>query len=68
LSLLCPSCGWAGQRILTDERIQRFEDELDQGLRQVHFQLARMTKSNMREYAERFTAALTAGWILPEDF
>jgi hypothetical protein len=68
ISLLCPSCEWAGERILTDERVERFEGELDEGLREVHFLLARITKSNMRDYAARFTAALAAGSILPEDF
>jgi hypothetical protein len=53
---------------LTDERVERFEGELDEGLREVHFLLARITKSNMRDYAARFTAALAAGSILPEDF
>jgi hypothetical protein len=68
LSLLCPSCGWEGNRTLTETLLERLEDELEKGRRQVEFLLARMTKSNMGEYAERFSAALAADRILPEDF
>jgi hypothetical protein len=68
LLLACPNCEWTGERMLTDALVERLEDELEAGTRQLIFELARMTQSNMREYAERFTTALAQGGILPEDF
>jgi hypothetical protein len=68
LSLLCPSCDWAGSRVLSGTLIERLEDELDEGMRQVKLLLTRMTQSNMCDCVERFAAALAVDGILPEDF
>jgi hypothetical protein len=54
--------------MLSEKLLERLEDELEKGLRQVAFLLARVTQSNMRDCAERFTAALAEDGVLPEDF
>jgi hypothetical protein len=68
LTLLCPSCDWTGNRLLSETLVDRLEDELDEGMRQVKLLLTRMTQSNMCDYAERFADALAVDGILPEDF
>jgi deoxycytidine triphosphate deaminase len=68
VSLRCPSCGWGGNRTLNATLLERLEDQLEEGMRQVEALLLRMTQRNMRDYAERFTAALAEDGVLPEDF
>ena len=66
--LSCPSCGWSGTRVLSDEDLGRLERELDAGCDQLAEALERLTEHNMREYYDSFTAALAADALLPEDF
>jgi hypothetical protein len=64
----CPSCGWSGERLLDDRTLERFERELDDERAQIELDLERLTHRNMREYYDRFVAAMAADAILPEDF
>jgi hypothetical protein len=66
--LLCPSCGWIGDRLLSQTLLERLGEELGAGMSAVAHELARMTRRNMQDYAERFAAALEGDAILPEDF
>jgi hypothetical protein len=66
--LRCLSCGWSGERVLDEEGLETFERELDDEREQIEFDLERLTQRNMREYRDRFVAALAADAILPEDF
>jgi hypothetical protein len=66
--LSCLSCGWSGQRTLDEDGLEAFERELDEEREQIELDLERLTHHNMREYRDRFVAALAAGAILPEDF
>lgn len=64
----CLSCGWTAERILDEETLERFERELDDERAALERDLERLTQQNMREYYDRFVAALAADAILPEDF
>jgi hypothetical protein len=64
----CGSCGWAGERILDEKALEKFERELDDDYAELQRDLERLTRENMREYRDRFIAALRADAILPEDF
>jgi hypothetical protein len=66
--LRCPNCGWAGEELLDQETADRFDDEIERGTDHLLALLAVVTELNMREYADRFAAALQADAILPEDF
>jgi hypothetical protein len=66
--LRCLSCGWSGQRVLDDAALEDFERELDYERECIEQDLERLTEHNMRDYCNRFVAALAADAILPEDF
>lgn len=66
--LRCPSCGWSGEGTLDEEALEAFERELDEERGQIELDLERLTQRNMREYYDRFVAALAVDAIFPEDF
>jgi hypothetical protein len=66
--LYCPNCGWSGEAVLDQSEMDRLDEELDDGFALLAAALAQVTYANMQEHAERFTAALAADAILPEDF
>ena len=66
--LRCLSCGWFGQRMLDNAALEDFERELDDERECIELDLERLTDHNMRDYYNRFVAALAADAILPEDF
>lgn len=68
LLLSCPNCFWACEGTYTEDEVHALEDELDQGLEDMLRDLQRLTQANMADEIERFTAALAANHILPEDF
>jgi hypothetical protein len=66
--IYCPSCGWSADALLDQGQMDRFDEELDDGFALLAAALAQLTQANMQEHVERFTAALAANAILPEDF
>lgn len=68
LTLECPNCWWGESGIYGREQVKRLEDKLDEGLGDMVADLQRLTRANMAADVERFTAALEAELILPEDF
>ncbi len=66
--LRCPSCRTTTEELLDAAALERLDDQLDNGTQQLIEALARMTELNMREYADRFAAALAADAITPGDF
>jgi hypothetical protein len=58
--LHCPSCGCEREEFLTRTALDRFEDALDRGSRELERALANFTRLNMREYAELFGLALAS--------
>ncbi len=68
LLLSCPNCFWACEGTYTEDEVHALEEELDQGLEDMLHDLQRLTQANMADEIERFTVALRADHILPEDF
>jgi hypothetical protein len=68
LLLSCPNCFWAHEAVFPEDEVHALEEELDQGLEDMLRDLQRLTQANMADEVERFSAALAADHILPEDF
>ena len=68
VDLRCPDCEWLGGGLYAQEIVDRFDEVLDAGTEQLLGDLNLLARANMEEQVERFTAALRAGQILPEDF
>jgi hypothetical protein len=68
VSLRCPSCGWNAKELLDAATLERFDEELERGTEQLMATLAAVTTHNMRDYLDRFAAALESDAILPGDF
>jgi len=68
VSLRCPNCEWCATGIFEEEIIQRFDDRLDRGTEALVSDLRQLARANMEDAVERFSFALYAGHVLPEDF
>jgi hypothetical protein len=68
LELYCPNCDWEGAGVYDQPQIERFEDSLEAGVEDILNDLKRLTYANMTAEVDRFSAALRADLILPEDF
>ena|SRR5437763_5211053 len=68
LMLECPNCGWAEEGVYDREQVDQLEEKLDDGLAEMLGDLQRLAQANFAEAIERFTSALHADQILPEDF
>jgi hypothetical protein len=68
VALRCPNCEWADVGVFTQDTVDRFDEELDRGTEALVRDLKRLTRANMEEEIERFSKALEANAILPEDF
>jgi hypothetical protein len=68
LLLQCPNCFWRDEGVFEQDQVDQLEEQLDEGLTEMLSDLRRLTQANMTEEIERFTAALNADLILPEDF
>jgi hypothetical protein len=68
LLLSCPNCWWEIEGVFDEEQVLALEERLDEGLAEMLRDLQRLTQANMADQLERFTAALRADLILPEDF
>lgn len=68
IGLFCPNCEWEGEGVYDQDRIERFEDTLEEGVQEILRDLQRLTHANMTSEIDRFSAALRADLILPEDF
>jgi hypothetical protein len=66
--LRCPNCEWAEVGTFDQATVDRFDEQLDNGTEALIRDLKRLTRANMEEEIDRFTAALTSDDILPEDF
>jgi hypothetical protein len=66
--LRCPNCEWTEVGVHDQVTVDRFDEELDHGTEALLRDLQRLTKANMEDEIERFTTALAADQILPEDF
>jgi len=68
LELHCPNCEWEGGGVYSQQQIEEFEDALETGVQDILEDLKRLTYANMTAEVDRFTTALRADLILPEDF
>lgn len=68
LTLRCPNCGRRERDAFERAAVERFEDRLDDGLSKMIADLRQLAHANMAAELERFTHALEADLILPEDF
>jgi hypothetical protein len=68
LTLQCPNCGWQETGSFAPKQVEALETVLDDGLAEMLADLRRLSQANMAGDVERFSAALHADVILPEDF
>jgi hypothetical protein len=66
--LRCPNCEWNQVGVFDQATVDRFDEQLDLGTEALIRDLKRLTRANMEEEIDRFSSALTADLILPEDF
>jgi hypothetical protein len=68
VDLRCPNCEWHTTGVYAQDVVDRFDEQLDRGTEALVRDLKRLTRANMEDEVERFTRALAADAILPEDF
>ena len=68
VTLRCPSCEWSGTGVFTQEAVDRFDRELDRGLRQLQSTLTRVSRACMEAEISAFAHALECDLIVPFDF
>jgi hypothetical protein len=68
LTLECPNCCWTQTGNYARHEVELLEDQLDQGLGEMIDDLHRLARANTIAEIDRFSAALNANLILPEDF
>jgi hypothetical protein len=68
LDLRCPDCRWEGGNVYDQHEVERYDDVLLADAGDMIEELDRITRQNMAEHLERFSAALHADAITPFDF
>jgi hypothetical protein len=66
--LHCPNCEMYREGVFAQNTVEAFDEELDRGGDALARDYKRLMRENMEEELERFTRALEAEAILPEDF
>ncbi len=66
--LRCPECLIHAQDEFSDAELARYDTVLDDGARVLIADLRMLARANMTDYVQRFSSALHAGHIQPEDF
>ena len=66
--LRCPDCEHVREGIFAQDAVDAFDELLDAGSDALSADLRRLTRANMADELDRFTAAIHADAILPEDF
>jgi hypothetical protein len=66
--LRCPNCEWSEVGTFDQPTVDRFDEHLDIGTEALIRDLKRLTRANMEDEIDVFSAALAADVILPEDF
>jgi hypothetical protein len=66
--LRCPNCEWTEVGVYDQMTVDHFDEELDRGSDVLLGDLKRLVQANMEEEIERFSSALAADAIWPEDF
>jgi hypothetical protein len=68
VTIRCPECEEIREGVFAQRLVEAFDVHLDEGTEALTSDYRRLTRSNMAEEMELFTAALEAGAIVPEDF
>lgn len=68
VTLRCPNCEWTTGGVFEQAVVERFDEELDRGTEALVRDLKRLMHANMEDEIDRFTIALDAGHIVPDDF
>jgi hypothetical protein len=68
IHLRCPNCQWASAGVWEHDAVEALDEVLDRGTRTLMGDLRHLARANMEEEVERFSSALRADVILPEDF
>ena len=68
VTLRCPNCEWVGTGVFSQGAVDRFDRELDRGMRKLQSTLARVSRACMEADIESFAQALEAYLIVPFDF
>lgn len=68
VELRCPDCEQRREATFGQTELDDFDIALDEGTRAVAADLDLLTRANMADDIDRFTFALHAGHIQPEDF
>jgi hypothetical protein len=66
--LHCPNCEGQREGVFHQETVERFDEALDKGAEELARDYRGLIRANMADELERFTVALQADAILPEDF
>ena len=64
----CPECEWRADAIYGDREIDAFDEQLDDGTRELSESLKTMVRENMEWLGNTFAAALAADLISADDF
>ena len=64
----CPECEWHSSEIHAEAEIDAFDEELDNGTRDLTEVLKALEHENMQYVADTFAAALHADLITADDF
>ena len=68
VELRCPECEWWDCDTFSQRDVDRYDEELDRGGKELIEDLRALTRANMEEEMERFALALDSDGLLPEDF
>lgn len=68
LDLDCTNCGWGTTAVHEDHELTALDMQLDRSFADLLWTLEVVWTANEESAIERFSAALNAGAILPEDF
>lgn len=68
VELRCPDCETRREAVFGQDELDEFDVALDDGTRSVAADLDLLARANMADDIDRFTFALQAGHIHPDDF
>jgi hypothetical protein len=68
VTLRCPNCEWVGTGVFSQDAVDRFDRELDRGMRKLQGTLSRVSRACMEADIAHFAQALESDLIVPFDF
>ena len=68
IELACNDCGWTSIEVHDDRTLEELDHELEHHTAHMEAAAGLMAATAQVDWTQRFTAALAAGELLPEDF